>query len=169
MQRVDSESRYAPIIGKRGKIDAETWAELKAELESEAVAARASTDRLRVRAELLSVEVDSADVDTELVSRLAGVLRAADGKMDDEASVAAMRAALAILFSHVTYSPGLAAMDAVLPGGTYLSGEADLVPVLRDDLIPTGNKYPEAGGWAWGTRPVPAGPVRTECVRSRHG
>ena len=44
---------------------------------------------------LLSVEVDSADVDTELVSRLAGVLRAADGTMDDEASVAARRAALA--------------------------------------------------------------------------
>lgn len=169
MQRVDSESRYAPTIGKRGKIDAETWAEPKAELESEAVAARASADRLRVRAELLSVEVDSADVDTELVSRFAGVLRAADGKMDDEASVAAMRAARATLLSHVTYSPGLAAMDAVLPGGTYLSGEADLVLVLRDDLIPTGNKHPEGGGWVWGRPPLRPAPVRTDRVRSGHG
>ena len=72
MQRVDSESRYGPIIGKRGKIYADTWAELKAELESGGVAARARADRLGVRAELLSVEVDSDDVDTELVSRLAG-------------------------------------------------------------------------------------------------
>ncbi len=69
----------------------------------------------------MSVEVESADVDTELVSRLASLLRVAAGKTNDEESVAAMRGALGTVFSSVTFSPG---------GATYVSGEADLVPGL---------------------------------------
>jgi hypothetical protein len=63
---------------KRVTIYANTWA----------VASRNRADQPRARAELLSVEVEAADVDTELVSRLAAVLRSAAERMDDEKSVA---------------------------------------------------------------------------------
>ena len=52
------------------------------------MAGRSRVDQLRARAELLSVEVEAAGVDTELVSRLAAVLWSAAERMDDEKSVA---------------------------------------------------------------------------------
>jgi DNA invertase Pin-like site-specific DNA recombinase len=149
---------------KRGHITSDEWHELRAEMEEEALAAHNRADQLRARAELLSVEVDAADVDTELVSRLAAVLRVAAGKTDDEESVAAMRAALGTVFRSVTFSPGLAAWGS----GTYVSGEADLVPVLRDDLVSATNTR-KGGGWVWGTRPSRIAPVRTDRVRSGRG
>jgi hypothetical protein len=107
----------------------------------EAAAARARADQLRARAELLSVEVEAADVDTELVVRLASVMRPAAGKADDQESVAAMRAALGTVFSSLTFSPGAASCE-----GTYVTG-----------------------GWVWGMRASHSAPVRTDRVRSGRG
>lgn len=104
-------------------------------------------------------------MDTELVSRLATLMRVAAGKMDDEEAVAGMRAALGTVFSSVTFSPGLAAWGK---GGIYVPGEADLVPVLRHDLASETNTR-KGGRWARGHRPSALAPVRTDRARSRHG
>jgi hypothetical protein len=152
---------------RRGAITAEHWAELRGELESEAEAVRNRADQLRARAELLSVEVDAADVDTELVTRLATLLRVAAGKMDDQESVAAMRAALGTVFSSARFSPSAVLLGT--PGtDTYVSGAADLCPVVREDLVPAANTH-EGGGWVWGTRPSHSALVHPDRVRSRRG
>jgi hypothetical protein len=114
------------------------------------------------------VEVENADVDTLLVERLAYVQRAAEGNLDNEAAVAAMRAGVATVCSHVIYSPELAALCAPETlDNPYASGPAELIPVLRDDLIP-GNEHPEAGGRVWGAdlrTPL----VHADQVRNRRG
>lgn len=147
---------------KRGAITAEQWAELEAELIEEAQASRANAEQLRGQAELVSAEADAADAEIKLVMKLATMLQAAAGKAVDEETVAAMRAALGQLFSRVTFAPGTVGMaDA----GTYVSGAADLIPVLREDVVPTR----QGGGWVWGTRARHATPVRTEHLRNGHG
>jgi hypothetical protein len=111
----------------------------------------------------VSVEVNDAAVETELLMRLARTLQAAAGKGDDEESVAAMRASLGTLFSSVTLSPSMAAWS---DAETYVSGQVDLVPVLREDVA---TNTRQGGGWVWGPRTPRPAPVRSAPAWSRHG
>ncbi len=164
--REDSEAQAALARVRRdytrGAITAEQWGELRAELESEAEAARANAEQLRGQAELVSVEVDAAQVEVELLTRFAAMIQVVDGNEDDPETVASLRAALGTLFSRVDLSPSMSAWDG---GETYVSGQVDLVPVLHEDVAPTR----QGGGWVWGGRSRPAAPVRFGQVRSSCG
>jgi DNA invertase Pin-like site-specific DNA recombinase len=146
----------------RGALTAEQWGELRTELEEEAAAARANADQMRSRAELVSVEVNEAQVEVELLSRFAAMVRVVHADEDDPETVASLRAALGTLFRRVNLSPGMAGWD---DSTTYLSGQVDLVPVLHEDVATTR----QGGGRVWGARPPRPTPVRTEHLRSRHG
>jgi hypothetical protein len=146
----------------RGAISAEDWAELRTELESEAEAARANAEQMRGRAELVSVEVDAAQVEVELLTRFAAMIKVVDRDADDPETLASLRAALGTLFSRVNLSPGMSAWG---DGDTYVSGAVDLVPVLHEDVAPTR----QGGGRVWGTRRTRPAPVSRGPVRSRRG
>ena len=148
---------------KRGAITAEQWAELQAELQEDAQASRASAAQLRAQAELVSAEVNEAAVETELLIRLGRTLQAAAGETHDGETVAAMRAALGQLYSSVTLSPGGAAWS---DAETYVSGQVDLVPVLRDDVA---TNTRQGGGWVWGAHTSRPTHVRSGPLRSSRG
>jgi site-specific DNA recombinase len=146
--REESEAQAALARVKRdytrGAISAEDWADLRTELESEADAARANAERLRSQAELVSVEVDAAQVEVELLTRFAAMIQVVDGNSDDPETVATLRAALGTLFREVRLSPSLAEWDG---SGDFVSGRVDLLPVIHEDVAPTR----QGGGWVWGT------------------
>lgn len=117
---------------------------------------------MRGRAELVSVEVNEAQIEVDLLRRFAAVIQVVDDNADDPETMATLRAALGTLFSRVTLSPGVAGWD---DGGTYVNGHLDLVPTLHEDVVPTR----KGGGWVWGPRAQRPTPLRSEHARSRRG
>jgi DNA invertase Pin-like site-specific DNA recombinase len=118
---------------QRGAISAEEWHEFRTELEEEAEASRRRASQLRVRAAQLDAEAAHVDAETQLGARLAAILRAAAGDLDDPRAVAEFRAALASTFESVTFHPGWT--DDVPAGSPLVLGETQLVPVIRPDLV----------------------------------
>jgi DNA invertase Pin-like site-specific DNA recombinase len=117
-----------------GKIGADDWNELRAELEEAQAASHAKAGQLRARASEIEAEAAQVDVETQLVARLGGVMRAVAGQADNPEAIAEMRAALAATFERIVYRP---AWRDVPEGAPIVCGEAELAPVLRSDLLAT--------------------------------
>jgi DNA invertase Pin-like site-specific DNA recombinase len=134
----EAEAALVRIEGdyKRGALDVEDWQRFRAELTEEATASHNRAAQLRTRAAQIEAEAEQVDAEAELAVRLAAILKAAAGTMDDPEGVAQMRAALAATFERIVFEPGLPAWGSVLEGSPLLIGEMQLVPVLRPDLAP---------------------------------
>jgi site-specific DNA recombinase len=115
-----------------GKINADDWNELRAELEESQAASRNKAAQLRVRAKEIEAEAAQVDVETQLVARLGALMRAVAGKADDPAAIAELRAALTATFDRIIVQPVW--RDAP-EGAPIVLGEAELAPVLRSDLL----------------------------------
>jgi hypothetical protein len=117
-----------------GKIDADDWNELRAELEEAQAASRAKAAQLRSRAEQIEAEAAQVDVEAQLVARLGSIMRAVAGQADNPEAVAELRAALTATFERIVYQP---VWEDVPDGAPIVCGEAELAPVLRSDLLAT--------------------------------
>ena len=119
-----------------GKITADEWSSFQAELEEDQVASRQQAAQLRARAAEIDAEAAQVDVEAQLVDRLTQLMQTVSGKADDPDAINEMRAALAATFDRIVFQPRW----SDVPEGTPLvSGEADLAPVLRSDLL-AGNR-----------------------------
>jgi site-specific DNA recombinase len=145
-----------------GKINADDWKELRAELDEAQAASRAKAGQLRARAAEIEAEAVQVDVEAQLVARLGSVMRAVAGKADNPEAIAELRAALAATFERIVYRP---VWRDVPEGAPIVLGPAELAPVLRSDLL----AKPDADSCA--KAPSPPGrrdrPVRRSQRRER--
>lgn len=130
---------------QRGAITAEEWHELRDDLTEQAEASRNRAALLRARSAELEVEAAQVDTEAELASRIASILHAAAGHVDDPEGVAAMRAALAATFDRIILAPAGGATPDVPETAPWVWGAAELVPVLRAGVVPA-EKAPSAWG-----------------------
>jgi DNA invertase Pin-like site-specific DNA recombinase len=119
-----------------GKIDADDWHELRADLEEAQAASRNKAAQLRARAEEVKAEATRVDVEAQLVARLGAVMRAVEGNADNPDAIAELRAALTATFERIIYRP---VWSDVPVGAPIVLGPAELAPVLRSDLLATPN------------------------------
>jgi site-specific DNA recombinase len=117
-----------------GKIGADDWNELRADLDEAQAASRNKAAQLRARAEEIQAEAAQVDVEAQLVARLAAVMRAVAGNAENPEAIAELRAALTATFERIIFQPVWA--DAP-DGAPIVLGDAELAPVLRSDLLAT--------------------------------
>jgi DNA invertase Pin-like site-specific DNA recombinase len=117
-----------------GRISADDWNDLRAELEESQTASRNRAAQLRARAEEIQAEAAQVDVEAQLVARLAAVMRAVAGKAENPEAIAELRAALAATFERIIFQP---VWRDVPEGAPIVLGPAELAPVLRSDLLAT--------------------------------
>jgi site-specific DNA recombinase len=154
-----------------GKISADDWNDFRASLEEEQAASRAKAAQLRGRAHEIEAEAAQVDVEAQLVARLGTLMQAVAGQADSPEAVAELRAALTATFDRVIYRPP---WSAAPEGAPVVLGPAELVPVLRADLLGTSDpnscasarerRYPQATpatpAVSNSAAPVPAPPGR---------
>lgn len=126
-----------------GKITADDWASFQAELEEEQAASRNKAAQLRARAAEIETEAAQVDVETELVARLARLMRTVMGKADDPEAINEMRAALAATFERIVHQP---VWEDVPMEAPIVLGATELAPVLRSDLLVEPNAYSAVKG-----------------------
>jgi DNA invertase Pin-like site-specific DNA recombinase len=117
-----------------GKIGADDWNELRADLEEAQSASRNKAAQLRARAKEIQTEAAQVDVEAQLVARLGALMQAAAGQAENPEAVAELRAALTATFDRIVYQP---VWGDVPEGAPIVLGPAELAPVLRSDLLAT--------------------------------
>jgi hypothetical protein len=86
---------------RAGRISAEDWSELRAEIEADRSASEAEAAQLRRRAEEIEREAQALGVEDELAKRLAELRLAVAGEVTSAESLEAIRSALSRVFDHV--------------------------------------------------------------------
>jgi site-specific DNA recombinase len=117
-----------------GKINADDWNDLRAELEEAQAASRNKAAQLRTRAGEIEAEAAQVDVEAQLVARLGAVMRAVAGNAENPKAIAELRAALTATFERIVFQP---VWRDVPEGAPIVLGGAELAPVLRSDLLAT--------------------------------